>query len=365
MSKEKEQSFDDESVSVQTETEKCPSCGANFKFDPETQGLICEHCGEKKQIENVQNVEELQLIFGTTTERDWSKDQTVVFRCDNCGAKVVLQKDETAKLCPFCGTAHVVKTDELAGIKPNGLIPFSFGYDKGVELAKSWAKKRLYAPRKFKKTLSADNVRGVYAPCFTFDSNTSSVYEGRIGKHHTRVVGSGKNRRTQTYTVWRNISGRYNQGFDDVLITAGSRLDQPKIDKMSPFDTNNGKKYEEDYLLGFMAYHYDNDVTECWQTAKNKMDAQIRRGILSQYSHDVVAYLNVSTSHENVTYKYVMLPVYVGNYTYRKKLYNFYVNGSTGKVTGKTPISPWKVLITILSVLAVIAGIATIVYLTG
>ena len=65
-----------------------------------------------------------------------------------------------------------------------------------------------------------------------------------------------------------------------------------------------------------------------------EMDENIRRGILSNYIYDRFGYLNVSTSHNGVTYKYVMLPVYVGNYRYNKKAYNFYVNGENGKVNG-------------------------------
>ena len=106
-----------------------------------------------------------------------------------------------------------------------------------------------------------------------------------------------------------------------------------------------------------MAYHYDNELADCWKSAKDKMDGYIRQGILSNYSYDKVSYLNVSTTHSNVTYKYVMLPVYVGSYKYKKKLYNFFVNGNTGKTTGRTPISAFKIILTVLLGLALIAGI--------
>ncbi len=347
-----------EENSAETEIAKCPGCGANMVFDPDSQCLICNHCGSKKDFSGEGELaEELSLAEAFGERNNWAKEETSVFSCDNCGAKVVLSAGETAKICPFCGTAHVRVTDELAGLKPNALIPFAFGEDKAVELSKTWAKKRFYAPRKFKKKLNADNVKGVYTPCFTFDSHTYSVYNGRIGKTRTRYVGSGKNRRVQTYVVWRNISGVYTDAFNDVLITAGSKLGQEQLNKVMPFGTDTGKSFEEQYMLGFMAYHYDKDITSCWGSAKNKMDAVIRSRILSRYDHDRVAYLNVSTRHDGVTYKYVMLPMYVGNYSYNKKLYNFYVNGETGKAWGKTPISVPKVLGTVLLGLGIIAGL--------
>ena len=367
MSEEAGKSFEEigaEGRRVDTETEKCPSCGSNMVFDPEGQCLSCPHCGTKVQFEKGDTAKELDLSSALGKDRQWNAEEAVVFSCDNCGAKVVLKAGQTAKLCPFCGTAHVRKTEELAGLKPNGLIPFSFGEEKAVEYSKAWAKKRFFAPRKFKKHLTAENVNGVYVPCFTFDSHTTSHYEGRIGTTHTRTVGSGKNLRTETYTVWRNISGTYYDDFNDVLITAGSKLDQQKLDKIRPYDTDAGKVYEENYLLGFMAYQYDEGLDGCWNKAKGVIDKELRNRILSQYSYDRVAYFNVSTRHERVTYKYVMLPVYVGNYNYKKKLFNFYVNGESGRTWGKYPKSVPKILSLVL-LGAALVGLAVWYFVTN
>ncbi|MBO7345300.1 MAG: hypothetical protein J6U92_05120 [Clostridia bacterium] len=345
---------------VDADSVKCLGCGSNMVFNPEKQTLTCPHCGSKQDFSTDVFASELSLVDGFGAGNGWGDDKPSVFECDNCSARVVLNYGETAKVCPFCGTAHVKKTESLAGLKPNAVVPFLITAEKALDLSKEWAKRRLFAPRKFKKNICAENVNGVYSPCFTFDSSTTSYYEGKIGRTHTRTVGSGKNKRTEVYTVWQHIRGTYNDCFNDVLINAGSKLGQDKLDQISPFDTENSRKYQKEYLYGFMAYHYDTSIEDCWGSAKGVMDGRIRRGILSRYVYDKVAYLNVSTSHQDVTYKYVMLPVYVGNFNYKKKLYNFYVNGSTGKVKGKTPKSLWKILLTV----ALCLGVAlSIVYL--
>lgn len=340
---------------VDADSVKCTGCGSNMVFYPENKTLKCPHCGLEKSFGESERAQEIELTkgFGFSIAND-----SVVFACDGCGAKVVLNEGETAKKCPFCGTAHVRKVDDLAGVKPNAVIPFGFGSEKAISLSREWAKKRLFAPRDFKKNVSADNVKGVYTPCFTFDSKTFSYYEGRIGQTRTRTVGSGKNRRTETYVVWRNIRGTFSYAFDDVLISAGSKIGQSEINKILPFDTNESIDYQEKCLLGFVAYHYDKELESCWADAKSVIDGRLKNLILGQYVHDRVAYFNVSTSHESVTYKYVLLPVYVGNYTFKKKVYNFFINGCTGKVCGRTPKSPFKVAIAVtLAVLAVV-GIA-------
>lgn len=354
-----------EEQEVETDHKKCPACGGNMVFDPDSQMLYCSYCGTKQGLTKNITAQELSMLDGLSEKRNWGENESVVFSCSNCGAKVVLPINETATNCPFCGTAHVKKSEELAGLKPNGVLPFSFNIDKAIEYCKAWVKRRIFAPRKFKKNLGIQNLKGVYAPCFSFDSKTESFYSGRIGVRHTRVVGSGKNRRVETYIVWRTISGSYYYNFDDILITAGKKFDQNKLEKLQPYESNTAKQFDESYLLGFMAYHYDTDLADCWGLAKNKIDACIRKGILSQYSYDVVDFVNVSTTHSRVTYKYVMLPVYVGNFTYRKKLFNFYVNGNSGKVTGKTPKSPWRILFAVLLGLGIACGIGLLVYFLG
>lgn len=347
---------------IDTEYVKCSGCGANMVFEPNDQALYCPHCGSVKSFNSTIQAHEKDLLHGFSEDEKWSKEETSVFKCNNCGAQVVLKSNETANSCPFCGTNHVVKTEELAGLRPNAVLPFTFDSEKALSLSKAWAKKRFYAPTKFKKHLKTDNVKGVYTPCFTFDSITTSTYVGRIGKTYTRTVGSGKNRRVETYVVWRDIGGTHRDSFDDVLISAGSKFDAQKIRKLSPFYTNESRQYDEKFLLGFMAYHYDRELDDCWSDAKVSIDNVIKKSILSKYVYDRVAYLNVATSHENVTYKYAMLPIYVGNFTHAKKCYNFYVNGSTGKVWGKTPKSFLKIFATVLLGVAVAVGLA---FLTG
>ena len=353
----------DKTKRVGTSTYKCTNCGANMVFDPEKQSLYCSHCGNTVKFDAT-NAQELDITRGFSKDELYKEEDVSLFRCGNCGAELVLNDGEVAKVCPFCGTAHVKKTEELAGLKPNALLEFRFGAEKATEYASAWAKKRFFAPRKFKKNINADNLKGVYMPSFTFDSYTTSYYEGKIGIHHTRTVGSGKNAHTVVEVEWRHISGTVYNNFDDVLITASGRFDQKKLNKLSPFNTNSSKNYDEKFVSGFMMYRYDKELTDCWAEAKSVIDRYIRKDILSRYVYDEVAYLNVSTTHERVTYKYVMLPVYVGNFNYADKVYNFFVNGSNGKVYGKTPKSIFKVLGAVLFGVAVV-GVVLWLLLNG
>ena len=66
----------------------------------------------------------------------------------------------------------------------------------------------------------------------------------------------------------------------------------------------------------------------------------------------------VNTQVSDVTFKHVLLPVWLAAYKYRGNTYRFVVNGRTGRVQGERPYSTWKIAFAVLAgaILAVIAG---------
>lgn len=332
-------------VTGETENEtavvKCPACGANMVYDSESGSLYCEHCGTEKEI-IARNSEEL-AFERLLEERGGWEDGTRVFRCENCGAKEVLHGGEIAKTCPFCGTSNVVVDEELPGLKPNAVVPFRIGENDASAGVKKWIRKRIFAPRKFRKSAKPQELSGVYMPAFTFDTFTESDYVAVLGRYYytTRRV----NGRTvqQRHVRYFTVSGRYSMPFDDVLIQASDRIDQNSLNKLQPFETNASKEYTGEYLSGYSASQYTKDGLACWDEAKSVIRGRLKTAVLGQYTYDVVSSFHINTRCNKITYKYILLPVYVGHCSWRKKLYNFFVNGINGIVTGRAPVSPLKV----------------------
>ena len=67
-----------------------------------------------------------------------------------------------------------------------------------------------------------------------------------------------------------------------------------------------------------------------------------------QYNADHVRNLSLNTNFSDITYKYLLLPIWISTFKYNDKVYQFMVNGQTGKVSGKTPISIPKVILTVV-----------------
>ena len=68
--------------------------------------------------------------------------------------------------------------------------------------------------------------------------------------------------------------------------------------------------------------------------------------------------MHFSTLYSNITYKYLLVPTWISSFKYKDKIYQFAVNGQTGKVGGKAPVSAWRVILFILAIVGLIAGLA-------
>lgn len=339
---------------LESELYECPSCGANLKFLPEKEALFCEYCNTSISLKGKESDEELDFLTNCDKKvNDWD-NETKIVHCSNCGANNVVSKYEITSNCPFCGSASVVDTNELVGEKPNRVIPFKISKSDVHILYKKWLKKKFFAPRKVKKDLPNPILNGVYIPSWTYDAITFSSYEGRLGKRYTRTVGSGKDRRTVTEIRYFRVSGVHQAQHDDILVCSGTKLQQPVLDKISPYDTNNSYVYDERYLAGFSAEHYKLTLKEGWVIGKKKTDIIIKNQILDKYDYDIVSYLNVNTNYHDIKYKYVILPTWICIYKYNNKEFSFIVNGETGKIVGKTPVSPFRVIFVVLLVIALI-----------
>lgn len=336
---------------------KCHGCGANMQYNPTTQKLVCEHCGSEVDITADSNVTERD--FTELTDHKWSETNLKTVRCDNCGATEMINQDEIATLCPFCSSPLVIEKKCIDTVRPDSLIPFEVSKDRALYECKRWLKKRFFAPSKFKKNININTIKGVYYPIWTFDSTTDTVYAGVLGKNYTTTTRDSKgNLRTEVHVRYFNVSGTRRNYFDDVTVNGAQTIPDKFLNKIQPFPKNKYVVYSSEFLAGFFANNYTIDPYTAFKTAENRMRETIRQQIIASYNADVVSYLNMNMNHVGKSFKYMLMPVYLTATKYKDKLYNQYINGSTGKVSGKAPVSPWRVTLVSVLIAAVAVGIA-------
>ncbi|MGD9901302.1 MAG: hypothetical protein AB7S44_02060 [Spirochaetales bacterium] len=340
---------------------KCASCGGSMEFNPELQVLKCVQCGSVIDFASDEPV--IKKDFDNVEKEFQSWDnESVLIKCENCGAKEVVNSKNIAHKCSFCGSSKIIPATELPGLKPNGVLPFSVTEKKATSNFMAWLKKKWFTPNDLKTKARINVFSGVYTPTWSYDSNVHTDYKGVLERTETRTGHDGK---METYTVSIPVKGSRDDDFVDVLVPVGQKIDRVSFERLQPFNFKTLRIYDKNYLAGFAANHYSINSTEAWKTAIMYMKSAITTRILRRHNAERVRYLDMDMVHKNNKYSYLLLPIWVCNYYYKEKLYNFFINGNTGKVTGKVPRSAIKIILFVLFILAAIIGLNFLVPLLG
>ena len=221
--------------------------------------------------------------------------------CKACGAESVYDALEISAECPFCGSNQVMEASDQNTLAPGGVVPFQVSDKQASDLFKNWIRRKWFCPKLAKESAKAKHFKGIYLPFWTFDAMTTSSYRGEFGRDRVKKKSNGE---TRVETTWHPVKGSYEEFFDDELICATTNHNQSMLMGLEPYHTAENKTYRPEYVAGFGAERY----AVGW----------------------------------------------ISSYKYKEKVYQFMVNGQTGKVSGKTPISIPKIVITGIAVVLII-----------
>ncbi len=344
----------------------CDQCGADMRFDAQAGVLKCDHCGNTQPIEGhggtVHAIREMDFraaLDAKLPEADI--EETRVASCPNCGAQVEFDAKTHASECPFCATPVVTDTGTHRHIKPKGLLPFAVEERAAHDAMNKWLGRLWFAPNGLRQyARKGRRMAGIYVPYWTFDADTKSRYRGEHGTVYyvTRTVTrNGETKQVREQRVrWRPASGRVARFFDDVLVLASRSLPKTFTDNLAPWDLSGLEPYRPEYLAGYRAEGYTVELPEGYNEARTYMDRVILRDVKFDIGGDRQRVHSVDTTVSDVTFKHILLPVWLAAYKYRGKTYRFVVNGRSGKVQGERPWSWIKITLAVLAGL-IVAGI--------
>ncbi len=352
-------------LNAKTRNLGCKNCGANLVYAPGTKVLKCNYCGAENEI-----VAEVETIieehdFHTALREASSKTnmqtlQTV--QCDSCGARTTLKPNIVSDECAFCGTPLVTSSPETVEVfQPKSLLPFDIDQKGAGKLFKGWVSSLWFAPNDLKKRSElTEKLKGMYIPYWTFDSQTDSRYHGMRGDYYyTTETYRDSEGNTQTrqvrHTRWSPASGRIDHFFDDTLVLASHSLPRNYVDKLEPWDLPKLTVYDERYLSGFQTETYQIDLESGFVVAKGKMQEQIRNLVSQDIGGDEQRIEDIQIDYNDITFKHILLPLWISAYRYKDKVYRFMINARTGDVQGERPYSPIKIALAVIAALIVIA----------
>lgn len=347
----------------------CKGCSGKLLFAPGTNHMKCPYCGIENEIEvSTQIFEELDFEkFVNEFHEQSTTREVATIKCQGCGAQTTFNPNVVSDSCPCCGSPQVVKNaSSTHSIQPKALLPFAIDQSRAFAEFSNWIKKLWFAPNDLKKyARQQEKLTGLYIPYWTYDSNTSTDYRGERGDNYQTtetgpVLENGKmvvKTRTVTKIRWTSVSGHVDNIFDDVLAVASKSLPKEYVEKLEPWGLESMVPFNEKYLSGFKTESYQVDLKDGFDDAKIKMNGIISATACRDIGGDHQRIHSLNTVYNNVTFKHILLPIWISAYQFKDKIYRFLINGRTGEVQGERPYSWIKISLAVLAAAAVIVFI--------
>ena len=350
----------------------CPACGAQAEWNPGKQKLVCPFCGTESPYvidRETGKVVELDLVTALRElpeeERGWQA-ATHSVQCQSCRAVMVFSADRVGQNCEFCGSPALVDYQEIKSpIRPQGVLPFRVDRNKVRDDIRGWWRSKWFAPGRLARTAMVDTVHSLYIPYWTFDARVHCPWEAEAGYHYyVNVEGqdSKGNRvvRQEQRTRWEPAHGEIDHAFDDDPVPGTQGLPMDLLRQVEPFPTQEVVPYDTAFLSGHVVEHYKVVLIEAAEQSQQQMHAALERLCAAQVPGDTHRNLRIFPTFSGRTFKHVLVPVWLLAYNYRTKAFQVIVNGYTGKIAGKYPISIWKVLLVILLVAIVVLTVISL-----
>lgn len=342
----------------------CRQCGASLVFAPGTEALTCGYCGAVNEVPREVvgvggdgGVQELDFRAALAKlPKDEPTQEVLAVKCQQCGAESTLSANVVAEKCPFCGTGIVAVAGSKKQIKPRCVLPFHVTREQAVGSFRAWISSRWFAPSALKKEADKGRIDGVYLPAWTYDADCATSYVGERGDDYwdSETYTAMENGRSVTRTRqvrktrWRGVSGAVDNVFDDVLVMGTDALPGKYLAELQPWDLTALAGYRDEYLSGFRAMSYDVDLHDGFGRARQIMDGVVQETIRRDIGGDHQRIGTYDTRFGGITFKHILLPVWLSAYQYGGKTFRFMVNARTGEVQGERPYSAGKIAVAVV-----------------
>lgn len=347
----------------------CEQCGANLVYIPGSYFLGCDYCGHEQNIQENENINtpiqeydfEEAIKNSKKGNSKLHSPEAKEMQCSGCGAVSLVFEQSTR--CPFCSSPVVVNLQDLTeAIVPESILPFVIDKKTAQGNFLDWLKSRWFAPDDLNKRAKREGMDGIYLPFWTYDSETSTVYKGERGIYYYETekykLANGSTQTRQVQKIrWYAVKGNVKVEFDDILVCASLSLPHELIDALQPWELNDLISFDPKFLSGFITERYKVDLKDGFGIAKEKMDPEIVRNIILDIGGDIQRIHSKYVTYSNITYKHILLPLWISSFQYKEKIYRVVVNARSGQVSGERPYSWLKISF------AVLCGIATCSFL--
>lgn len=340
---------------------KCPNCGTDMVFNAETGTLSCESCGNKLPVEEYP-VPDFEDFQEETTTSTFGEEDVNQYQCKNCGAILITEADTAATTCSFCGAAMIL-SDRLTGdLAPAKVIPFEITKEQAQEAFRNWCKKGLLTPKGFMSAERIKNITGIYVPFWLYGLNGHGEAIAECTKIRTYEADDYIYTETRHYEAYRKV----DLDFLKIPADASAKMNDTMMDRLEPFHYDNLKDFNIPYLAGYIAEKYNYTDKELFPRVRQRVEQYVDNYIHSTITgYSTTTFRNKRTDIKQRNAYYTLMPIWMICYDYKQAEHTFAMNGQTGKIVGKPPISVKKILAWLFGISGVSFVILELILIIG
>ncbi len=322
----------------------CPFCGTESPY------VIDRDLGQVAERDLAAALRE-----APAAEAEWQAARRSV-QCQSCRAVMVYEAGRIGQNCEFCGSPALLAYDQVQSpIRPEGVLPFRIDRNRVRDDIRRWWRSKWFAPGRLARTALVDTVRSLYIPYWTFDAQAHCPWEAEAGHYYyVNVEGrDSKGRRVmrqERRTRWEPASGVVDHVFDDEPVPGTQGLPIALLRQVEPFPTSELVPYDTAFLSGHIVEHYQVVLTDASVQSQQQMHQALEQLCAGQVPGDTYRNLVIHPTWSGQTFKHILVPIWLLTYVFRAKPYQVLVNGSTGRMAGKYPLSVWKILFALMAI---------------
>jgi Zn finger protein HypA/HybF involved in hydrogenase expression len=302
---------------VQADRFTCPKCGGRMLYAADGKSLVCDNCSTQQNLNTGTPGADQDFFVAMANGKGFRKTISVkTFQCQGCGANFLLAPSELSTTCAYCGSVHVIVMETARELcEPDAVIPMAVDQEQAALQLLQWmGKKRLQPPVKL------GTPRGLYLPVWAFDLIGSIPWSGRVIRNKREVPVTGESPAT----------------FHDVCIPGSRKLADMLADLLPDYSLATAPAYDPRFLAGWPTEVYEIAMSDAALQARQFTVEKIRRDI--HIGQGNVIGLRYSASAISITsYRLILLPVWVTDYSFEGRTFRVVINGQTGTVHGETP----------------------------
>ena len=308
----------DPAAPMDQSTARCQACRCLI----EASDLFCGNCGLEVPVTLA--VAERQL--------KWNHNVVAQsFDCHQCGASMTYDAAVGSLRCPYCGSTSVRAAAPTRRLVAERVVPSPIDRREVEDRLRRFLGSSFWHPGDLGRTSQLHDATLVYVPYWCFEAHVSTHYTADT----TAKPSPGRGN-------WAPFYGHRTASYGGVLVAASEVLTPDETAAIEPFDL--------DLAVPVAGHDFGDSPMEVFRV--NRKFAQPTGSRRIESLERSAAAGQVPGRHRNVQVNClitamssypVVLPVWVLAYRYRDQTYRVLVNGQSGQLSGRAPVSYWKI----------------------